>query len=158
EMLPNWLHGVARQTAVRVRSASARRRRRERHVPRMPEPAAPADPVDDLRPLLDEELARLPTKYRLAVVLCDLEGRSHKDAAASLGWPVGTLASRHSRGRRMLKDRLARRGVGVAGLLCHDAVSACLPPALASSTARSGALYGLGQTAGAVSPEVVALV
>jgi RNA polymerase sigma factor (sigma-70 family) len=165
EMLPNWLYGVARQTAVRARAAAARRRRRERQVPRMPEPlAVQADPCDDLRPLLDAELACLPGKYRVAVVLCDLEGRSHKDAASRLGWPVGTLASRHSRGRRMLKERLVRRGIGLpcvalTTMLSRDAVAACLPPPLVSATVQAGSLYGAGQSAaaGAISHKVAAL-
>src|SRR5262249_52883979 len=79
-LLAHWLYRVARQTAVRAGAATAKRRRRERQVLRMPQPQAPqADPGDDLRPLLDAELARLPGKYRVAVVLCDLEGRSHKE-------------------------------------------------------------------------------
>jgi RNA polymerase sigma-70 factor (ECF subfamily) len=157
EMLPNWLYGVARQTAVRARAASAKRRRRERQVLDMPEPqAVGAEPGDDLRPLLDAELACLPHKYRVAVVLCDLEGRSHKEVANLMGWPVGTLASRHSRGRKMLKERLVRRGIGLSSgawavVLSRDAVSACL----ASTTVRAGILYRAGQAA--VSPPVAAL-
>jgi RNA polymerase sigma-70 factor (ECF subfamily) len=157
-MLPNWLYGVARQTAVRARAAAAKRQRRERQVLQMPEPqATQADPGDDLRPLLDAELACLPGKYRVAVILCDLEGRSHKDAASSLGWPVGTLASRHSRGRKMLKERLVRRGIGLPGValtavLSRDAVSACLPPSLVSITVQAGS-----QGQAAVSLQVAAL-
>jgi RNA polymerase sigma-70 factor (ECF subfamily) len=158
EMLPNWLYGVARQTAVRARALAAKHRRRERQVLHMPEPQAPkADPGDDLRPLLDAELACLPGKYRVAVVLCDLEGHSHKNAASLMGWPVGTLASRHSRGRRMLKERLVRRGIGrpavaLTAMLSRDAVSACLPPSLVSITVQAGRL---GQAA--VSLQVAAL-
>jgi RNA polymerase sigma-70 factor (ECF subfamily) len=158
EMLPNWLYGVARQTAVRARALAAKRRRRERQVLHMPEPQAPqADPGDDLRPLLDAELACLPGKYRVAVILCDLEGHSHKDAAGLMGWPVGTLASRHSRGRRMLRERLVRRGIGLpsvawTAMLSRDAVSACLPPSLVSITVQAGSL---GQAA--VSLQVAAL-
>jgi RNA polymerase sigma factor (sigma-70 family) len=156
-MLPNWLYGVARQTAVRARAATAKRRRRERQVLHLPEPQAPrADLHDDLRQLLDAELACLPGKYRVAVVLCDLEGRSHKDAASRLGWPVGTLASRHSRGRKMLKERLVRRGIGLSevtltAMMSPNAVSACLPPSLVSATVRAASLSG------AVSPQVAAL-
>jgi RNA polymerase sigma factor (sigma-70 family) len=158
EMLPNWLYGVARQTAVRGRAAAAKRRQRERQVLHMPEPQPThADPGDDLRPLLDAELACLPGKYRVAVILCDLEGHSHKDAASLMGWPVGTLASRHSRGRRMLRERLVRRGIGLPGvaltaMLSRDAVSACLPPSLVSITVQAGRL---GQAA--VSLRVAAL-
>jgi RNA polymerase sigma-70 factor (ECF subfamily) len=152
EMVGNFLYGVARQTALRARSAAVRRRLRERQVADLPEPPArPADPQDDLRDTLDQELACLPQKYRAALVVCDLEGRGHKEAALRLGWPVGTLASRLSRGRRMLAKRLARRGVDPSG----GALSACVPPSLVTSTVKAGSLYGAGQAA--VRASVVAL-
>src|SRR5262245_25567477 len=72
ELLANWLYGVAWTTARRARSAAARRRSREKQVARMPEPAAAKEPADDLALLLDLEVRRLPHKYRVVVVLCDL--------------------------------------------------------------------------------------
>jgi RNA polymerase sigma-70 factor (ECF subfamily) len=154
-MLPNWLHGVARQTAVRARSAFAKRRRLEKVVPELPEPqAALSDSSSDLRSLLDEVLGTLPCKYRVAVVLCDLEGHSHKDAASRLGWPAGTLASRHSRGRKLLKERLAKRGIGLsAAVWTQDTVSAWLPLKLITATVQAGSLHGTG----AISDKVTAL-
>jgi RNA polymerase sigma factor (sigma-70 family) len=158
ERLPNWLHGVARQTAVRARSAAARRRQRERQVLDLPErEARPAPAFDDLRDTLDEELACLPARYRDAVVVCDLEGRGQQEAARHLGWPVGTLASRLFRGRRLLARRLAGRGVALssaalAALLAPEAVSA----ALVSSTVRVGSLVAAGESA-AVAAGVAAL-
>jgi RNA polymerase sigma factor (sigma-70 family) len=72
ELLGNWLYGVAHQTALKGRATAARRKGRERQVTRMPEPAiAGQDVWDDLRPLLDQELSRLPDKYRAVIVLCD---------------------------------------------------------------------------------------
>jgi RNA polymerase sigma-70 factor (ECF subfamily) len=149
EMLPNWLHGVAYQTARRARSAAAKQRQRERHVREMPEPQArQPEPQDDLRAFLDQQLAALPSKYRVAVVLCDLEGKAHKEAARQLGWPEGTLASRLSRGRKMLAARLSRCGVvASAGLLSTEVASACVPTSLVLSTVR-------GACAGAVSANV----
>src|SRR5262245_22865201 len=111
EMLPNWLYGVARQTAVRARAAVAKRRVRERQVRDMPEPAVGCPELpDDLRERLDHELARLPDDYRVAIVLCDLKEMTHQEAARQLGWPVGTVASRVSRARRLLARRLSARG------------------------------------------------
>src|SRR5262245_1755898 len=163
EMLPNWLHGVARQTAVRARSAAAKRGSRERQVADLPETAArPPEPAGELRALLDDEIARLPGKNRVAVVLCLLEGLTHQEAARHLGWPVGTLASRLSRAKRMLARRLAGRGVtpsggALAALTSIDA-PARVPASLVSSTAQAGSLCGSGQAAaGAVPPEVAAL-
>jgi RNA polymerase sigma factor (sigma-70 family) len=148
EMVGNFLYGVARQTALRARSVAARRRLRERQVAPFPEPPArPAHPQDDFRDTLDQELACLPEKYRAALVACDLESRGHKEAALHLGWAVGTLASRLSRGRRMLAKRLARRGVDLSGV----ALSACVPPSLVTSTVN---LYGADH---AVPASVVAL-
>lgn len=141
EMLPAWLHGVARLTALRAREA--RRRRREVAVAAPPEPAAPRDDgAPDLRPVLDEELARLPAKYRVAVVTCDLEGLSHKQAAARLGWPMGTVASRLSRGRAALAKRLTRRGFSVPPTLVVSAPQ--LPCSLIEATLRAAELYAAG--------------
>src|SRR5262245_48803839 len=94
----NWLYGVAHQTALKARATMAKRRTRERQVTAMPEPAAAGqDPWPDLEPLLDEELSRLPEKYRSVLVLCDLEGKTRKDAALHLGCPEGTVAGRLAR-------------------------------------------------------------
>jgi len=112
-----WLHRVAWRTASGLRASAVRRRRHElrlagRDADPVVEPVVSADLDRDAA--IHEELARLPEKYRAAVVLCDLEGRTHSEAARSLDWPVGTVKSRQARGRRMIRDRLARRGVGLA--------------------------------------------
>jgi RNA polymerase sigma factor (sigma-70 family) len=106
--LANWLHGVARRTALEARSSAAKRRAKEAAVP--PRSTTPGGPGDDLRPALDQELGRLAEKYRVVVVLCDLEGKTRREAARQLGWAEGTVASRLARGRGILAERLARRG------------------------------------------------
>ncbi len=81
-LIGNWLYGVAYRCALHIRSANLRRRAYERQVVDMPEPAVPQDNVAyDLRPLLDRELDRLPEKYRVLLVLCDLEGRQRRAVA-----------------------------------------------------------------------------
>src|SRR5262249_55553423 len=106
-LLANWLYGVAHQTALKARATAAKRRARERQVTEMPEPALSERPLwDDLQPLLEKELSRLPDKYRVAIVLCDLEGKTRKEASRQLGVPEGTLAARLARGRGMLAKRL----------------------------------------------------
>src|SRR5207302_2153932 len=99
-----------------------------------PDPAAPAPPDDsaDLRRVIDEELAKLPDKYRTAVVLCDLEGLPRAAAASQLGIPEGTLSSRLAHGRKVLAERLSRRGVTttsavVAAALSRDAMAVVAP-------------------------------
>src|SRR5687768_15280704 len=77
----NWVYGVARQTAVRLRATAAKRGRRETQVPAMPEPTAAELRDADLQAVLDEELGRLPDHYRGVVVLCDLEGLTRREAA-----------------------------------------------------------------------------
>ncbi len=119
---------------------------------------------DDLADCLDRELSRLPEKYRIPIVLCDLEGRTHKEAASRLGWPIGTVSSRLSRARTMLARRLSRRGVSLsagslAALLAQDSASASMPTQLIGSTAQAASLFAAGGavTAGVVSAEVAAL-
>src|SRR5262245_23010102 len=115
KLLANWLYGVAHQTALKARATTAKRRVRERQVTQMPEAAATEQSVwNDLQTLLDQELSRLPDKYRVAIVLCDLEGKTRKEAARQLGVPEGTVAARVARGRAMLAKRLARHGLEVS--------------------------------------------
>src|SRR5262245_10455269 len=136
ELVGNWLYGVASRTALAARAARSRRAARERQVDVMPEPlAAGVTAWEELWPLLDRELARLPDKYRVAVVLCDLEGRSRKDVARQLRLPEGTLSSRLATARRLLARRLARHGLtlsggAVAALLGQHVSAAAVPPLL----------------------------
>jgi RNA polymerase sigma factor (sigma-70 family) len=79
EMVANWLYGVAHQTALKARATTAKRRARERQVTEMPEPAVTQQDLwGDVQPLLDQELSGLPDKYRVAIVLCDLQGKTRK--------------------------------------------------------------------------------
>ena len=123
DALGTWLYGVARRVAVRARVNARRQRSRERTGAEGLDVDAGPSRTDrleaqELRSAIDDELERLPARYRAPVVLCDLEGRTHEQAAAQLGCPVGTVKSRLSRGREQLRSRLVRRGVAPsAGLL-----------------------------------------
>jgi RNA polymerase sigma factor (sigma-70 family) len=165
ELLANWLYGVAHQTALKARATTAKRKVRERQVTEMPEPAATErDLWNDLQPLLDQELSRLPDKYRVAIVLCELEGKTRKEAARQLGVPEGTLAARVARGRVMLAKRLARHGPAVSAgalavVLSQNVASAGVPNSVVSSTIQAASLFGAGQATatGAISVKVAAL-
>jgi RNA polymerase sigma factor (sigma-70 family) len=155
DQVANWLHGVARQTALKARSAAARRFAREKSMVDLPEPAAaPEESWDDLRPVLDQELSRLPAKYRAVIVLCDLEGLTRKEAAKRLGCPEGTVAGRLGRARAKLAGRLARRGVVVSGgaltaVLAAKIASAGAPATLMCSTVRAATSVAAGHVASA---------
>src|SRR5207237_10018293 len=102
----------------------------------------PAAVWSDLQPVIDEELARLPDKLRLPVVLCDLEGRPQREVAKHLGVPPATLATRLASARRTLATRLTRRGVtlsggALAGLLGIHAAASAVPPTLAAGVVRA---------------------
>lgn len=164
QAVANWLYGVARQTAVRLRATAAKRGRRETQVVNMPEPTVAEDCAADVQSLLDEELGRLPDYYRGVVVLCDLEGLTRREAARQLGIPEGSVASRLARARVMLAKRLARRGVvfsggSIAAVLSAGSASASAPPALVASTIKAVTLVAAGQApaAGVVSTKVAAL-
>ncbi|MGH7172231.1 MAG: sigma-70 family RNA polymerase sigma factor, partial [Gemmataceae bacterium] len=164
EMVGNWLYGVAQTTAVRARAAKAKRRSRERQMVNLPErETVPNDRQDDLHELLDEELARLPDKYRVPIVLCDLEGRTRREVARQLKIPEGTLSSRLTTARQMLAKRLIRHGLAVSGgglaaALSPSAASACVPVSLVSSTVKAATFAAAGQTAtGIISVQVAAL-
>jgi RNA polymerase sigma factor (sigma-70 family) len=118
ETVANWLHGVARQTALKARQMIAKRNGRERQVVETPEPmASEVDLWNELEPWLDQELAALPEKYRVLIVLCDLEGRTRREVAEQLTLPEGTVAGRLARARTMLAARLTRRGLPVSAIL-----------------------------------------
>ncbi len=164
ELVASWLYGVAFQTALRTRAAVSRRCTREKQVVEMPEPQVwPRDACFDVMPLLDQELSRLPEKYRLPIVLCDLEGKGHGEAARQLGWPQGTVSGRLSRARRLLAQRLTRRGVGlsavaIGAVLVEQARAATVAPALVSSTVKAAGCIAAGNSiAGLVSAKVAAL-
>jgi RNA polymerase sigma factor (sigma-70 family) len=164
ERLGNWLYGVACNTALAVRAKNSRRRAKEKQVTEMPEPAAtPPDDWSELRPLLDQELRRLGDAYREAIVLCDLEGKTRKEAAQELGIPESTLSGRLTSARRQLAKRLARLGLALSGgavaaALSPGTASACVPGSLVASTVKAAAAVAAGSaTADVVSASVVAL-
>jgi RNA polymerase sigma factor (sigma-70 family) len=151
-LLGNWLYGVAYRVAARARAQAARRHAREQRGAEM----IPAEPrreaESEWRPVLHQELSRLPEKYRAPMVLCYLQGKRNEEAAQLLGWPVGTVKGRLTRGRELLRQRLTRRGVvlssGVlAGALTPPASSATLPMALLESTVRAAMLVAAGPLA-----------
>jgi RNA polymerase sigma factor (sigma-70 family) len=161
-MVANWLYGVAQQTALKARATAARRRGREKQVAEMPDPGVVEQEFwGDLQALLDEALSRLPDKYRVVLVLCDLEGKARKEAARELGWPEGTVAGRLARARALLAKRLARHGPTVAGGALAAALSqgASAPAAVVSSTIQAASLLAAGPavSSGLISAKVIAL-
>jgi RNA polymerase sigma factor (sigma-70 family) len=165
ELVGHWLYGTAYRSALAARAA--RRRVQEKQVRDMPDPEAAADPADtwrQLRPVLDRELSRLPEKYLVPIVLCDLEGRTRREAARQLGIPEGTLSGRLTTARRKLARRLAGRGLApaagaLAALLSQNVVSACVPASLLVSTTRTAlGIAAGGQAASVASAGVVTLM
>jgi RNA polymerase sigma factor (sigma-70 family) len=164
EGVGNWLYGVAFRTAQRARAVRARRASHEksgndmRHLR-----TEPVDRIQDLERLLDEKLNRLPDKYRLALILCDLENRPRKEAARQLKVPEGTPSSRLAAARKLLAKRLARHGTllsasALATMLSRSAAAANVPSGLAKCTSKAASLYLAGQAAsGTVSASAHAL-
>jgi RNA polymerase sigma factor (sigma-70 family) len=166
DRLAQWLYGVARKVSLRARSAANRKKARER--PGAEEAADPHPTLDadlrELQSLIREEVDRLSSNDRMAVVLCYLEGLTHEEAADRLGWPVGTVKGRLSRARDKLRERLTRRGVAlpaaaVASTIASNA-SAAVPPALIRSTTLAAIELATGKTltAGIVSAHAITLM
>jgi RNA polymerase sigma factor (sigma-70 family) len=128
-LLTNWLYGVASRVASKERVRGARRRVVERQAAE--QSARPGEDLNsrELSSVIDEEIRRLPERYRLPLVLCHLEGLRHEEVAERLGCPVGTVESRLSRARQRLRSRLARRGLAP----CASAMGAVLRPPAALS-------------------------
>jgi RNA polymerase sigma factor (sigma-70 family) len=164
DSLASWLHGVAQRAALKAKTQAAKRRRHEKQA--SVSRAVPPDDVPwrELRTMLDAELAQLPEKWRLPLILCYLEGRTQDEAAAQLRCSKSTFFRRLDQARAALGRRLTRKGlVGPAALsavLLSDCVaSAALPPELIRSTAQAAAGVATGNTApaGMISAKVAAL-
>ena len=145
-VIGDWLHGVARRTALKAMSAAGRRRIVERNAVCHDIPREEAR--NDWLPFLDEELSRLPEKYRLPIVLCDLEGKTRRQAAQQLTWPEGTVAGRLARGRELLAKRLLNSAQSAfligPGILERGAVAA-LPAGLLHSTVQAASAAAVGK-------------
>ena len=137
DSVPGWLFRVA------VR-ASRRALRQARRTESGPEAVSQTDDLAavewrEVRRLLDAELDRLPARWRSPLVLCYLDGLTRDEAARRLGWSVRTLHRRLDEGRKQLRDRLVRRGLGPAALaaavLSADDLRSEVPPALLRTTA-----------------------
>ncbi len=127
-----WLYGVAFRVALRARLMIGRRRKRETLTATVPEVAARVVAADDMSAIVDEEISRLSAVGREAVVLCEMQGLSRKEAAARLGVAEGTLSSRLAAARKTLAVRLRQRGVTLAGGLLG--ATTLVPSGLFAST------------------------
>jgi RNA polymerase sigma factor (sigma-70 family) len=164
-MVGNWLYGVAYRAALKAKTVAARRWAREKPMSKLPEPATVEKGLwDDLIPVLDQELSRLADKYRMPIVLCDLEGKTRKEAAQQLGWPEGTVAGRLAQARALLAKRLLKQGLpvsaGVLSALFSQNVSAAgVPATLVSTTLKAAGSYCARRAAaaGTVSANAAAL-
>jgi RNA polymerase sigma factor (sigma-70 family) len=157
-----WLYTVAYHLALRARSRAIRRAA-DREVPEMPAAQPSSDLAwQELRAVLDEEMHRLPEKYRAPVVLCYLQGKTNEQAAAQLGWPKGTVFTRLTRARDLLRTRLTRRGLALSvGLLVPalaEQATAAVPSTLVTSTLKAALVVAAGPAAGGLSAPVAALV
>ncbi len=163
-VIGNWLYGVAYHTALKARAVAAKRRAKEAQVREMSRATPLAtDRGNDWQPLLDRELSRLPHKFREPIVLCDLEGKTRREAARQLGIPEGTLSGRLTTARRRLARRLRGHGFALSGgaiavALSQNVASACVPTPLVLSTTKAAALLAAGvSAAGVISATVAAL-
>lgn len=163
DSLSGWLHAVAYRAAQKARVADARRRTREGR-------AAATEPDDPLGQLtlretlevLDQELARLPDKFRAPLVLCYLEGLTRDEAAGRLGWPPGLLKSRLEQARERLGARLRSRGLTLSAALAATlfsgaAASAAVSGELLDSAIRAATAFASGAEATVVLAPVAAL-
>jgi RNA polymerase sigma factor (sigma-70 family) len=163
----SWLHGVAYRVALKARAGAGRRRLHESQAadPSRAEPDVLADiTLRETARLLDEELARLPEKYRTPLVLCCLEGKTRDEAAGLLGWSSSMIKSRLEEARGLLRSRLARRGLALSvpvlvSALARGSASAAVTRGLAAATVRAAVLFvgGRAMSAGVIPAQVAAL-
>jgi RNA polymerase sigma factor (sigma-70 family) len=152
--LAAWLYGVAVRVARKARAGTARRHARQRPLADVPaaEPDRGAE-WNELCRVLDDEVQRLPEKFRGPLVLCYLQGRTREEAAALLGSSAGAVKGMLERGRELLRARLVRRGLAPSAAalavgLSGGALSAAVPAALGNTTVKATALFTTGKAAG----------
>jgi RNA polymerase sigma factor (sigma-70 family) len=164
ESLSSWLYKVAYRIALRSQARAAKMVADDRLVEETPAPEAADESVwRELRPLLDAAIQRLPEKYRTAIVLCDLQGKTHREAAEQLGCAVGTISTRVTRARELLRKRLAHRGLalslGVLSAALSQRLASAMPATLTAAMVRAAARFvGEGNTSGIVSASVAELI
>jgi RNA polymerase sigma factor (sigma-70 family) len=165
DSLGSWLHGVAFRLARNMKRDLGRRRAHESLVAKTRHADPPPDITwREIQAALDEELARLPTRFQAALVLCYLEGKTRDEAASQLGWTLGTLRGRLDRGRELLRARLMRRGLTLSATMFAYALTessswGAMPASLAVSTVKAAAFVSAGSipAAGVISAKVAAL-
>ncbi|HEV3439181.1 MAG TPA: efflux RND transporter periplasmic adaptor subunit [Gemmata sp.] len=144
--IAGWLFRVARRVSAR----SARRLQKQPTTAdidfdQFPAPTPKDQPDSRLERILQEELARLPEKYQLPILLCFFEGHTYAEAAHRLEWPIGTVAGRVSRAKSLLGVRLAQRGISLAGLIV---ATTAIPASFARATASAAKAFARGNALG----------
>lgn len=161
EAISGWLYQVAYRLALRTRQQKKKRSLGQVAIEDVAAPPSSSDdPGQDEVRLLDEELQRLPEKYRIPLVLSYFQGMTNQEIAVRMTCPIGTVFTRLARGREMLRKRLIRRGVTLSvGLMGADRTIAALRAELVRGTVRAGRVFAEcpGSVAGVLSPNVIAL-
>ncbi|QEH37910.1 ECF RNA polymerase sigma factor SigE [Aquisphaera giovannonii] len=154
DSLGHWLHGVALRASRRARACTGRRGGQPLGAIRSEPETSEIDVAEgrELRSSLDEEIDRLPSAYRRAVILCYFQGKTQEDAARELGWTKGTVSGRLARAKDLLRTRLTRRGLApsaalVAAPLPAADASPAIPADLLGTTVRASIRLSLGRGA-----------
>ncbi len=141
QSLGSWLYKVAYRIALRSRAQNQKRKTKENEARHHFEETV-CSTQDERVHWLDEEVQRLPEKYRAPVLMCYLQGQTNEEAARQLCCPTGTVKIRLMRARELLRKRLLRRGIGtalgvvLAGWSCS--AQAVCPPPLKNATLKGG--------------------
>jgi RNA polymerase sigma factor (sigma-70 family) len=168
QSVASWLYKVAYRIALEAKTLASKRQKREKPGAETRPATVAEQPADaaawrDLQRILDEEINRLPEKYRTPVILCYFEGKTYEEAAREIGCPKGTVSIRLMRAREFLRPRLSRRGLAIsAGMLAtalsENATAASISTSLVEGTVKAAVLFAAGKTAaGILSGQAVAL-
>ncbi|WP_162668027.1 sigma-70 family RNA polymerase sigma factor [Gemmata massiliana] len=159
DTVAGWLFRVARRIAVK--SATRRTKLAPQELPEdVPAEAPPTGADADLARVVHDEIARLPERYRVPVIACLIEGRTHAEAASWLGWPIGTVAGRLARAKEQLERQLGRRGVSAGAALTAALVpnaGAAVSPTFVAATVAAARAFAARAAVTAVSHEVLTL-
>jgi RNA polymerase sigma factor (sigma-70 family) len=154
-----WLYGVAQRLVRQARLSEAARSRRQRLAAAAAQPSSSTDPAwDEILLILDEEMRRLPERFRGPLLLCYLEGRTQDEAAKQLNWSLSTLRRRLESGRELLRTRMVRRGATLgAGLMASVVAPSAVRAALTAELHQAVLTVAASAGSAAVSPTILVL-
>jgi RNA polymerase sigma factor (sigma-70 family) len=163
DAIGSWLYAVATRTASHLKTKRRLQKDQEDEAMRMIEFDTASNQAEQVYASLDEELERLPPKYRAPLVSCYLEGKTYQQVAEELESDYDEVRGMLERGRKLLRDRLEKRGITISvasltAIITQNQASAVPASPIVESTKNAAMDLILGKTITSATPTSVTLM